>query len=225
MQNGKIVRLGGDEKQSRRRLLPMLCYLLTAVLALGGCGLRLARDARDRRSGALTERALTLADFEQVNAHTEGETVLVSDNEDPQLIYTAVPGQRLDRLRAAVTYDKYPYERCLYYVTAPGEAFGQEKRVWAVEQPDGSLIFSLPRGVTAIRLDPGSRNALRMDFSALVLNEQRPAKSYFLPDGGTAFALLAGPGLAAAVIQWAADFVAAWKTARAGQGGRRGKRG
>lgn len=200
--------------QKRRWLLPALCYALALAGTLCADTVRLAVDAMDRANGTLTARELSLADFTLVNAHAEGEGVLVSENEDPQMRYALPEGGRLDSLTVAISYDRYPYERCLYYTTRPGEEFGQNKRVWATENADGSLTFQLPRGVRAIRLDPGSASGLHMTFSRLTLNAPRTAADYFLPSGGGWFALLVLPAFAAAVLQWLAELCAACARAR-----------
>ncbi len=191
--------------QQKRWLLPVVLYVLALVGTLVGDCVSLAIDTRDKQSGLLAPRTLTVADFTLVNAVAQGETV-TSTNEDPQMLYGPAD-IRLDTLTLRVQYDKHSYERCLYYTTAPGEAFGQEKRVWPVENADGSVTFSLPAGVVAIRLDPGSRTDLVMRFDSIVLNSPRTVADYFLPSGGGWFALLALPGLAAAVLQWLLDML------------------
>lgn len=201
-QNGKKRRRKFTFSPGKKRLpLPAVCYLLAlaGLLALGA--LRLGLDALDRHAGRLVTKELTLADFTLVNAHCEGADTLVSDNEDPQLVYTP-DGGRIDTLTLMIDYNMFPYERCVYYTTRPGEAFGQNKRVWATEETDGSLRFTLPRRTKSIRLDPGSRTALQMRFGDITLNAPREALAYFLPEGGGWFWLLVLPGLAAAVLQW-----------------------
>lgn len=195
----------GETLKTRHGVLPALCYAVTLLVALSAATVTLLKDTADRRSGTLTETKLSLEDFELVNLRLADSNVLISENEDPQMRYTAAEGQRLDTLTISLSYDRYPYERCLYYVTRPGEEFGQEKRVWATENADGSLTFQLPAGVLAIRLDPGSCTDLTMTFDQLVLNRPRPTADYYLPTGGGWFFLLVLPGLAAAAIQWIMD--------------------
>ncbi|MBQ8610423.1 MAG: hypothetical protein IJ412_01815 [Oscillospiraceae bacterium] len=190
---------------AKRWLLPAALYVLVWVCALCVAAVTLAADTTSRRSGALAAAELTLADFTLINAHTESDTLLVSDNEDPQMIYTPAAGKMIQSLTLRLEYDRYPYERCLYYVTAEGEPFGQDKRVWPVENADGTVSFTLPRGVKSIRLDPGSCTDLHMEFSSIEVNRPQSAAAYFIPDGGSAFALLVLPGLGAAALQWCAD--------------------
>ena len=192
---------------AKRWLLPAVLYALVWVCTLCAAIVTLAADTAARRSGALADAQLTLADFTLINAHTESDTLLVSDNEDPQMIYTPAAGKMIQSLTLRLEYDRYPYERCLYYVTAEGEPFGQDKRVWPVENADGTVSFTLPRGVRAIRLDPGSCTDLHMEFSSIVINRPQGAAEYFIPAGGSAFALLVLPGLGAAALQWCADAV------------------
>lgn len=181
---------------------PVLCCALAGlfVLATGTAGL--AESTAARRQGTLTEQSLSTADFRLVNAHAGPSDTVVSDTEDPQMLYTLPQGQRAESLTMAVTYDHYPYEKCLYYA-AEGQDFSPDRRVWPVENADGSFTFLLPRGARVLRLDPGSSTDLHMTFSSLVLNAPRPPLSYYLPEGGW-FGLLVWPALAAAVLQGAA---------------------
>ena len=201
-----LCRLCGGIKE-KRWLLPAVLYALTGLAALAVALGMLLTDAAHRKSGVLPTEMLVLSDFVLYNAYTEDGARLVAENEDPQLHYTVPTGKRLQSLTLAVEYDRYPGERCLYYVTGPEQAFGQDRRVWPQENADGSVTFVLPRGVTAVRLDPGSTVGLVMKTEAITANRPLGAGAYFLPDGGTAFALLALPGLAAAVLQWGMDFV------------------
>lgn len=192
--------------KEKRWLLPAVLYALVWLAALAVALGLLLTDAVHRKNGVLATEELQLSDFVLYDAHTEGDDRLVTDTEDPQLHYTVPAGRRLQSLTLTVQYDRYPGERCLYYVTAPEQAFGQDRRVWPQENADGSVTFSLPRGVTAIRLDPGSTAGLVMETEAITANLPQGAGTYFVPEAGTAFALLALPGLAAAVMQWGADF-------------------
>lgn len=187
-----------------RRTWPLVaaCYLLALVGVLGVNLLRLAIDSHDRATGRLQTQELRLEDFQLVNAYIEAPGVLRSENEDPQMCYGPTAAGRLDSLTIWVSYTDAPYERCLYYVTRPDEAFGQEKRVWARENADGSLTFQLPRGVLAIRLDPGSRSGLGMRFERILLNAPKTAAQQLLPTAGGWFYLLVLPALAAAALQW-----------------------
>ena len=199
-QNCPLCKLCGQLSQ-KRWLLPAVLYALTwlvaLVLALG----LLLTDAAHRKNGVLAAEELKLSDFVLYNAHTEGETRLVTDTDDPQLHYTVPVGKRLQSLTLTVEYDRYPGERCMYYITGPEQAFGQDRRVWPQENADGSVTFALPRGVTAIRLDPGSRMDLHVEVWDIVLNEQHGALTYFIPAADTLVLLLIVPGLCAAAVQ------------------------
>lgn len=196
-----------DLLAKKKWLLPVLLYTAVWLMALAAALCLMVMDAADRKNGALAEEELTLADFALFNAHAESDTLLVADTEDPQLHYTVPTGKKLHSLTLAVEYDRYPGERCLYYITGPEQAFGQDRRVWPQENADGSVSFILPRGVTAVRLDPGSTAGLTVTFNAVTANLPQGAGRYFVPSAGTAFALLALPGLAAAVLQWGVEFV------------------
>ncbi len=193
----------------RKRLLLVAAVYVLAWFGAFCCGLvELAADAYARRAGTLAETQLSLADFQAVNAAVEKENVLVSENEDPQLLYAVPEGQRLKTLTLAVEYSKTPYERCIYYSTTEPGAFSGAKRVWPVENADGSLSFTLPRGVKYIRLDPGSRSGLRMEFVSVTANAERGAADYLVPDAGTLAMLVLVPGLCAAGLQWLSDCAA-----------------
>ena len=187
-----------------RAMLVAAVYLLAWAAAFVCAAVQLASDACARSAGTLQRQQLSLADLQPVNARVE-DGVLISENEDPQLLYTVSPGTRLKTLRFAASYDKTPYERCLYYTTEEDGAFSVGKRVWPVENADGSLTFTLPRGVRAIRLDPGSRTDLHITVREIVLNEERGALSYFVPAADTLVLLLIVPGLCAAVLQCGLD--------------------
>ncbi len=182
-------------------------YVLAWLAAFVGAAVQLTTDMCARSFGTLTEQTLSLADVQPVNAYVEAENVLISENEDPQLLYTVPAGMQLKTLRFAANYDKTPYERCVYYTTEEGGAFSSSRRVWPKENADGSLTFQLPRGVKAIRLDPGSRMDLRISIKEIVLNEKRPPLSYFTPEADTLVMLLLLPGLGAAVLQCGVDAV------------------
>ena len=202
---GQQSRLCGLLKE-KRWLLPAVLYALAWLTALAAAVGLLLTDAVHRKTGVLAAEELHFSDFVLYNAHTEGDTCLVADTEDPQLHYAVPAGKRLQSLTLTPVYDRYPGERCLYYVTGPEQAFGQDRRVWPQENADGSVTFALPRGVTAVRLDPGSAAGLVLEADAVTANLPQKAWRYFVPEAGTAFALLALPGLAAAVLQWGVDF-------------------
>lgn len=191
----------------KKWLLPVLLYAAVWLLTLVAALCLMVMDAADRKNGVLAEEELTLADFTLFNAHTESDTLLVADTEDPQLHYTVPAGKKLHSLTLAVEYDRYPGERCLYYITGPEQAFGQDRRVWPQENADGSVLFVLPRGVTAVRLDPGSTAGLTVTVNSITANLPQGVGRYFVPSAGTAFALLILPGLGAAVLQWSVEFV------------------
>ncbi len=205
MSRGKFVCPLYGRLKEKRWLLPAVLYALTWLVALAAALGLLMMDTMYRKNGVLATENLQLSDFSLYNVHTEYGTKLTADTEDPQLHYTVPEGKRLQSLTIAVEYDRYPGERCLYYVTGPEQAFGQDRRVWPQENADGSVTFVLPRGVTAVRLDPGSTAGLGMDIKSITTNLPQGVGAYILPDGGTAFALLTLPGLAASVLQWGID--------------------
>jgi hypothetical protein len=187
-----------------RMALVLAVYLLAWAAALVCTVVQLTADTIAHSTGTLREQRLELAELQPVNAYVE-ENVLVSENEDPQLLYTVPAGTQLKTLRFAAAYDKAPYERCLYYTTEENGAFSGSRRVWPVENADGSLTFMLPRGVRAVRLDPGSRTDLHVAVQEIVLNEERGALTYFTPAADTLVLLLIVPGLCAAALQCGLD--------------------
>lgn len=190
-----------------RFLLLAAVYALAWLTALVCAAVQLAADLHARNTGTLAEQTLSLAELQPVNAYVETDNVLISENEDPQLLYTVPAGMQLKTLRFAADYDKTPYERCVYYTTEEGGVFSGSRRVWPKENADGSLTFELPRGVRAIRLDPGSRMNLRVSVKEILLNEERTPLSYFTPEAGELVMLLLLPGLGAAALQCGVDAV------------------
>lgn len=190
-----------------RLLLLAAVYVLVWLAALICAAVQLTADLHARSAGKLAEQPLSLAEMQPVNAYVEAGNVLISENEDPQLLYTVPAGMQLKTLRFAADYDKTPYERCVYYTTEEGGAFSGSRRVWPKENADGSLTFELPRGVRAIRLDPGSRMNLRVSVKEIVLNEERTPLSYFTPEAGELVMMLLLPGLGAAALQCGVDAV------------------
>lgn len=201
----------------RKAALPVLCYLLAAAVWLAGAAFRFGADALGRAGGALAEQTLAasafqLADLTPAGAGENGAEVLVTSSADPQMILEpvagAIEGSVVRTLRLYCTFDTDPREMCLYYTTAAGQPYSQDRRVFPVQQADGSYLFTLPRGrIEALRLDPCSPDENRtvtLAVQKIVLNTPVGAAGYFLPSWYQAFCLVLYPALAAAALSWLA---------------------
>ena len=215
---------------ARRGALPLTCYLLAlaAWLALGA--VHAGGDALARGSGALYEAAVPLADWQLVGlAQTaatpetatlqEAVTLTTSDG-DPQMILEDVSDRTVRTLSYTVEFAGDAREMCLYYTTAAGQDYSQDRRVFPQALGGGRYLYTLPRTpIVALRLDPCSPDAnktVELTFSpaAITLNgaDTLPAVwQYFVPTWHQAFCLVLYPALAAAALSW---LRAVWRALR-----------
>ena len=206
---------------ARRGALPLTCYLLAlaAWLALGA--LHAGGDALARGSGALYEAAVPLADWQLVGlaqtaatpetaALQEAVTLTTTDG-DPQMILEDVSDRTVRTLSYTVEFAGDAREMCLYYTTAAGQDYSQDRRVFPQALGGGRYLYTLPRTpIVALRLDPCSPDAnktVELTFSpaAITLNgaDTLPAVwQYFVPTWHQAFCLALYPALAAAALSW-----------------------
>lgn len=206
---------------ARRGALPLTCYLLAlaAWLALGA--LHAGGDALARGSGALYEAAVPLADWQLVGlaqtaatpetaALQEAVTLTTTDG-DPQMILEDVSDRTVRTLSYTVTFAGDAREMCLYYTTAAGQDYSQDRRVFPQALGGGRYLYTLPRTpIVALRLDPCSPDAnktVELTFrpAAITLNgaDTLPAVwQYFVPTWHQAFCLALYPALAAAALSW-----------------------
>ena len=186
------------QKGLRRPLV--LCYSVYVLwTALGGL-YGFAADSLLRASGQLATTELSVADFTPVNLEQEGEGWR-STAADPQLLYQ-VDG-RVTTVRVFMSFDADPGELDLYYIEQPGEDYDKYRRVWAVQQDDGSYLYQLPRAdIWEIRLDPGSAENLGINITEIRINEPVGIGFYFDLSLNGLFRLIVWPALAAAVLAW-----------------------
>ena len=206
---------------ARRGALPLTCYLLAlaAWLALGA--VHAGGDALARGSGALYEAAVPLADWQLVGlaqtaatpetaALQEAVTLTTTDG-DPQMILEDVSDRTVRTLSYTVTFAGDAREMCLYYTTAAGQDYSQDRRVFPQALGGGRYLYTLPRTpIVALRLDPCSPDAnktvgLTISPAAITLNgaDTLPAVwQYFVPTWHQAFCLALYPALAAAALSW-----------------------
>ena len=184
--------------------LAALCYgavLAGWVLYGAFC---LGSDSLAMAAGSLRQQSLTAGDFTLVNLEQTGENTLYTLNGDPQMILEDVSGQKIRSLTIRAEYTKDAREMCLYYTTAPGQDFSQEKRVFAVQADDGTCTYTLPRSrIYSLRLDPCSpaeNELLTMTVESITLNAPQSAIAYFAPGWAGAFNLALWPSMAAALI-------------------------
>lgn len=195
-----------------RAPLPTLCYALCLLLWLGGSLFALGRDGLLKATGRLEPFSLGVAveggspagalEFTSVDLELSGQNTWHTLSDDPQLHWQNPDGRALRTLRLEAAFSKSPREMCLYYTTRPGEDFGEEKRVFAAQQDDGSYLFTLPAGsITALRLDPCSARGLDMTVTGIFLNEPAGLAGYFAPGWHGAFRMILWPALAAAALK------------------------
>ena len=206
---------------ARRGALPLTCYLLAlaAWLALGA--VHAGGDALARGSGALYEQAVPLADWQLVGLTQTAATpetavwqeavTLTTTDGDPQMILEDVSGMTVRTLSYTVEFAGDAREMCLYYTTAAGQDYSQDRRVFPQALGGGRYLYTLPRTqIAALRLDPCSPDAnktvdLTFSPAAITLNgaDTLPAVwQYFVPTWHQAFCLALYPALAAAAFSW-----------------------
>lgn len=206
---------------ARRGALPLTCYLLALAAWLAVGAVHAGGDALARGSGALYEAAVPLADWQLVGlAQTaatpetatlqEAVTLTTSDG-DPQMILEDVSDRTVRTLSYTVEFAGDAREMCLYYTTAVGQDYSQDRRVFPQALGGGRYLYTLPRTrIVALRLDPCSPDAnktvdLTFSPAAITLNgaDTLPAVwQYFVPTWHQAFCLALYPALAAAALSW-----------------------
>lgn len=195
---------------ARRGALPAACYLLTLAgwLVLGAWNF--GSDALSRAQGTLTEQQISLEEFQLVDLDAQ-EGGYTSTSSDPQIILEDVSDRVVRTLSYQAEFDGEPREMCLYYTTAVGEPYSQDKRVFPTIGEDGSYIYTLPRTtIVSLRLDPCSPDAtdpVTVQFAgdAITLNDADALPSglaYWLPSWYQLFCFLLYPALAAAILSW-----------------------
>lgn len=195
---------------ARRGALPAACYLLTLAgwLVLGAWNF--GSDAVSRAQGTLTEQQVSLEEFQLVDLD-EQEGGYTSTSSDPQIILEDVSDRVVRTLSYQAEFDSEPREMCLYYTTAVGEPYSQDKRVFPTIGEDGSYIYTLPRTtIVSLRLDPCSPDAtdpVTVQFAgdAITLNDADALPSglaYWLPSWYQLFCFILYPALAAAILSW-----------------------
>ena len=146
----------------------------------------------------------------RVDLQAEGNGY-VSTSADPQIILEDVSDRVVRTLSYQAEFDADPREMCLYYTTAAGEPYSQDKRVFPTIGEDGSYVYTLPRTtIVSLRLDPCSPDAtspvtVQFDGDAITLNDADALPSglaYWLPSWYQLFCFVLYPALAAAVLSW-----------------------
>ena len=140
----------------------------------------------------------------------EAVTLTTTDG-DPQMILEDVSDRTVRTLSYTVTFAGDAREMCLYYTTAAGQDYSQDRRVFPQALGGGRYLYTLPRTpIVALRLDPCSPDAnktvgLTISPAAITLNgaDTLPAVwQYFVPTWHQAFCLALYPALAAAALSW-----------------------
>ena len=203
--------------------IPVYCYLLAVIIWLATSAVACIGDAISHANGSLSEQSLVPADFALYDMELQPDGSYLCTSDDPQMILSSLDGQ-VRTLRFWADYSGYSFEMNLYYTTSPGPEqnggrFGETRRVWPVEQEDGSYLFTLPRQTMyALRLDPASAPAsqeLTITFEGiLLLNEPVSTLSYFNPGWAGLATLLILPAFLAALVRWLLDLIRHYHFAR-----------
>lgn len=206
---------------SRRGGLAIACYLLAVLVWLVlGC-VNFAADAAARANGSLAEESLPLSGLQLVDLAPGEDGWYTTTSGDPQIILEDVSDQVVRTLSYRAEFDAEPREMCLYYTTAAGEPYSQDKRVFPTMGEDGSYIYTLPRTtIVSLRLDPCSPDAntpvtVQFEGDAITLNAADALPSglaYWLPSWYQLFCFVLYPALAAAIVSW---LWALWREIRA----------
>lgn len=191
----------------RRRLaIPVLCYLVAMLVWIVLGASALVADLWAHHSGRLREQTLHAQDFALVDLELQSESpdVLVTQTGDPQMILEDVSDRAVRTMQVYADYEGDAREMCLYYTTAVGQPYSQDRRVYPARQSDGSYLYTLPRTrIVALRLDPCSPDVdkqVTITLDKITLNTQ--VGGYFLPSWYQIFCLVLYPGLAAAALDW-----------------------
>lgn len=217
-------------KKARLWLVPLVCYGAAILLCLlYGC-IMLAIDTYYVTSGQLEQRRLTEESFFldgiQLPENPDGSFDLLSENPDPQMLYSAGEAIPVRNLVFRAEQQSRPGgEMTLFYTTDEDEPFTENHRLWARQQPDGSWYFDLGcRKVQSLRFDPDTTGGVRWRGWEIVLNEPKPLWAYFLPDARPLFLLIFAPALVSALLCEGWHIVRGYLLRRKGKGKANGKK-
>lgn len=196
-------------------MLTLLCYIMTVLIWLGVAVVRLAMDSARLPEPMQLEPQdfTTLSGIWIAPEWDEGDRRIITLDADPQMIAEfGEAGLVLTRVELRAGWSATPPGGIhLYYTTEAGQPFSERRKLWAEAGPDGGWVFDVGgRRVTAIRLDPGSAGAVTWQYDAVVLNAEKPAWAYFVPDTRGIFLLLFAPLLASAILWEASALVSPW---------------
>ncbi len=140
------------------------------------------------------QRALTLADFELVNAEVLSDMSAVATSNDPQLIYTG-DSATVRSLSYRLTQGGTGVV-CAYYTVEVGQDFSN----YMCEFPQFGQVLDIDylfpsESLTAVRLDIGSIAGETFVFEEITINTLLPLRFYFLPSGAQVLAFLILPML------------------------------
>lgn len=186
-----------------------ICYAAAVAITVVYCLTLAVFSQIMRLNGGIESQTLTLEDLTLYNAEIIDKNTAVSTNEDPQFIFPALDGT-LQSVKIEMQFSFTPGEMAMYYTTKPGEAFGQNKRVWAKETDNGVYVYNLPAGVKALRLDPGNANNNTITVNSITVNPPKSFFSYFALSAGRLLALAVLPALTASVISYVVQCKKLW---------------
>ncbi len=187
--------------QKWRSHLLVLCYSVYVVCVLAAALVGFVQDSFLKVQGQLSEKEVSVFSFQMQNLIAETENSWRSTTADPQLLYV-VDGY-LSNVSIKMQFDANPGELDLYYTQNADETFDKYRRVWAVQQPDGSYLYTLPRTkISVLRIDPGSAENLGITIEEIRFNTQTGPERYLDISLNGLFRLAVIPALSAAILKY-----------------------
>ncbi len=177
-----------------KKYLPILVYMLAVIIwFLVGLVNFVADDA-------MTQQELQAQTAQLVNLQQNENGLYVSQNSDPQLIFSGIDMPlRVVSLSASFSLPQGEME--LFYTRQAGEDFSLQRRVIGVPQEGGGYMFYLPRGsVHSLRIDLGTTGGNEVQIYNIALNPALSAAHYLVPSLREVLFVLIVPALALCAI-------------------------
>lgn len=191
-------------KLNKKTLLPA-CYMTYLLLWMA---VQLVYFIGD---GLRPEQPLDAALASVENMTIAGDGLFVTENTDPQLIFTGLD-TRVRLVQLSADFSITPGEMELFYSKNPDGGFSAAKRVIGIPQADGSYLYRLPAGrVGSLRIDPGTAGGNEIRIRKILLNPYLPAAAYFVPNLRDIFAFAVLPALALAAFYTIIEIILAAK--------------
>ena len=200
---------GMDRSMKRNAFLRLLAALYAAAVL----GWLICAAVSAGRAGSCTERRLSVADaeLEALIEPTPGRNewalyadgALITTDTDAGLSWTVdgmVTGLRM-QLRSSQPVSGSE----LFYTTAAGQEISDDRRLTPLhcdtENGVYEFRFARPTYVYRLRLDPTEAGGAFLQLREILLDPQRGAAAWLLPDAAQLSALLLAPALAALAVR------------------------